>query len=136
MSASQRFEMLASAAQIGSGNSAAFPVPTMSMLMVGVDITLVSGTTPTLGIWLQGSDDGGTTWYDLPYDLQMTSFNAAADVTAFTARRNINGSALAAVISKHVAIYQELPTDTVRLAWIIGGTATPTFTFSASAVGK
>jgi len=135
MSASQRFEMVASAAQISTGNSAAFPVPTMSMLMVAVDITAVSGTTPTMGIYLQVSDDGGTTWFDMPYDLQLTFAAAAADVTAFTARRNINGSALAAGTAKYLAIYKEIPGDTVRLAWVIGGT-TPSFTFSASAVGK
>ncbi len=135
MSASQRFEFHPSAAETSTGQSQAFQIPTFSQMLVGVDITAASGTTPALDIYLQGSDDGGTTWYDIPYDLALTTNAAAADLTATAQKRNINGTAAVAAAGKHVAIYKEIPTDTVRLRWVISGT-TPSFTFSASGVGK
>ena len=135
MSASQRFEFHASGAETATGNSGAIQIPTFSQMLVGVDVTAVSGTTPAMDIYLQGSDDGGTTWYDMPYDLQMTTAAAPADIDANETRRNINGTAAAAATGKHLAIYKEIPTDTVRLRWVISGT-TPSFTFSASGVGK
>lgn len=135
MSASQRFEFHASAAETATGATSWIPIPTFSMFMVGLDITAASGTTPALSLWLQGSDDGGLTAFDFPYDLQLTLNAAAADLTANTNRRNITGTAAVAAPGKHIAIYKEIPTDAVRLSWVISGT-TPSFTFSASGVGK
>lgn len=128
----RRIELVASAVQSGSANSDAFSVATLTMGVVGVDITAITST-PDLDIWLQGSDDGGTTWYDLPYDQQLTSAAAAADLTANTHKRNINGTSSAAAVSKHAAVYKHLAADVVRLAWVL---TTGTITFSASLVGK
>lgn len=133
MSSSQRFEMHASAAEVATGNSAWFSVPTLSMLAMGVDLTAISGAGATLSVWLQGSDDGGTTAYDIASDQRFESSTAATDITAALDKRNIVDAETA--VAKWMAIYKELPTDTVRLAWVISGT-TPSITFSASAVGK
>jgi hypothetical protein len=131
-----RIEMLASATQSATGNSAAFSVPTLSMAMIGVDITAFSGTTPTFTAWLQASDDGGTTWYDVPNDLALISATTAATGTmSATARRNIIDTLVISVAQKHYALYRQIPSDTVRLNWVISGT-TPTITLSASLVAK
>lgn len=128
----RRIELVASAAQSGAANSDSFSVATLTMGVVGVDITAITST-PDLDIWLQGSDDGGTTWYDLPYDQQLTHTGTATDTTAGTNKRNINGATSAAATGKHVAVYKHLACDYVRLAWTL---TTGTITFSASLVGK
>lgn len=134
-----RFEMVASAAQTANGNSAQFSIPTVSQALVGVDITAQSGTTPTLTVWLQASDDGGTTWYDVPNDLALVSATTAATGTmSATPRRNIVDTvniATAGAPQKHVGIYRNLPSDTVRVAWVISG-ASANLTFSISMAAK
>lgn len=111
------------------------PLPTVTMLAVGIDITAESGTAPTLSAWLVGSDDGGVTWYDIPYTLRMKSNASGTDITADTNQRNI-ADVEADTTARIVAIYSHLPFRDIALAYIVGGSATPTKTFSASAVGK
>lgn len=127
------FTFLESESRTEDGESLGVKVPTLSMLMVGVDITAVSGTTPTLAVWLQTSDDGGTTWYDTPADLIMASSSGSTDVTATTNKRNIANDT--AVVGQHVAIFKHLPSDYVRVKYDLGGTS-PDYTFSVKAVGK
>jgi hypothetical protein len=127
--------MIASAAFTASGNSAAFSVPTGEQLMVGIEVTASSGTTPVLTAWLQVSDDGGTTWYDMPADMTLLSAATAATGTMSSAPlRNIINTVTSAA-GKFLAIYKQVPSDRVRLSWVISGT-TPSFTFSASMVTK
>ena len=126
--------MVASTAFIASANSAAFSVPTGEQLMIGVDITAASGT-PVLDLWLQASDDGGTTWYDLPHDIAMQSSSTATENAPTTLVRSIIDNRTSTSAAQFVAIYKSLPSDRIRLKWIISGT-TPSFTFSASMVTK
>lgn len=76
-----------------------------------VATTAVSGTTPTLDLKLQWSNDGGQTWAD------------AQPVDSFT-QITATGNA--------VKVFQAKGTW-MRLVYTIGGT-TPSFTFSATAV--
>ena len=131
--AAQRQEMIASAAFTASGTSAAFSVNSATQLFVGVDITVATGTTPAFSAWLQGSDDGGTTWYDLPADLVLVSTTAAAGNSVTANQRNVANNQSAS--GQHTGIYKSLPADRIRLRWVISGT-TPSFTFSASYVAK
>ncbi|HET6373017.1 MAG TPA: hypothetical protein VFG76_06905 [Candidatus Polarisedimenticolia bacterium] len=104
------------------------------MAVVSIDITAVSGTTPVFSPYLQGTNDDGTTWFDIPYDSQLTTVApATADQTAAKDKRNIANAVTA--VGKHIAIYKHLPYKKVRLAWAISGT-TPSFTFSAVLSGK
>lgn len=103
------------------------------MAMLAVNITAEDGTV-TLDVWLQAYDEFAKQWFDVPYDLQMTSSSSAADVTANTNRRNINGTSAAAGVSKHIAIYKHLPAGKVRLNWDTSGTTS--FIWSASLSGK
>ena len=130
-----RSEMVASAAFTASGVSAAFPIPTANHVMVGVDITAASGT-PVLDLWLQGSDDGGTTWYDMPFDIALqTSTSATEGTTRSNDRSIIDNRTSTTVPAQFIALYKSVATDRIRLKWIISGT-TPSFTFSASMVAK
>lgn len=131
--AKQNIVLLASAAQTASANGAAIPVGTLTMAMACVNITAKGGTSPTLKVWLQGSDDEGTTWYDLPYDYQMDTTAGGTDVTAVAGKRNICESSDA--LGQWAAIFKHLPCKHVRAVWAIGGTGGPTFTFAVKLAG-
>lgn len=134
--AAKRFEMVSAQAFTLSGNSAPFAVATGVDLDVSVNCTAASGTTPTMHVFLQGSPDGGTTWYDVPCDMALTTNAAGANVAAKTTNRNINGdTAISAAGTKCNGRFRGLGYDTIRLAWVIGGT-TPSFTFEADCVAK
>ena len=73
-----RTEMVASGAQTASGVSAGFSIPTAADVMIGIDCTTGSSVTD-FDLWLQASDDGGTTWYDYPADLVLKSSSTGAN---------------------------------------------------------
>lgn len=102
----------ASAAQTATGNGAGVETGEYKEALVTLNVTAASGTSPTCTVKLQTSDDGGTTWYDLP--------NAA-----FTAATAVTRQAI------QVSIFGNL----IRAAWTIGGT-TPSFTFTVNALCK
>jgi len=107
----------ASAAQTANGNSATLTVGPFKELQVAVNITAVAGTTPTLTLAVDTLGADGV-WYTGIYT--SASLTAAGQVIAslgIGASTNVSFGA------------------TVRLRWVIGGT-TPSFTFSASIIGK
>ncbi len=126
----KRIELVASAAQTATGNSNASSVPTITMAIVAIDITAVSALTDFTA-WLEGSDDGGTTWYTLIADWAVKNDTDATKTAPALDQRDICKETSG--VSKHIAQYGHLPTDTVRLAWNFSGTSV---TFSASLVGK
>lgn len=127
---SRRIELLASATQTASGQSAKFAVTTLTMGMVGLDVT-AADTVSDFTAWLEGSDDGGTTWYELVADHVLPSTGVAAGGTVAANDRDICDGVTAA--GKHAAVYKHLCADYIRLAWTLAGTSV---TFSASLVGK
>ena len=87
-------------------------------------IGTVSGTTPTCVFKLQGSNDNGTTWYDIP----------GAVTPSITASGNYVLAVYPGVTSAaNAAVSYPLP-RTWRVAWTIGGT-TPSFAITAVQVG-
>ncbi len=131
--AATRTELIASATQTASGNSGAFSLATARDIMVGVDFTTGSSVTD-LDLWLQASDDGGTTWYDYPADIVLTSANTAATGTIVSvASRDIVDSYSSTTAAQFVGIYKSIASDKIRLKWIFTGTS---FTLSASMVAK
>jgi len=128
--AAERIELVASAQQTASGNSASFKVSTIKMAMVGVDVTAVTAVTD-LDVYLEGSDDAGTTWYEIPCDFSLRTESDGTPATVSTNQRDIASSITAT--GKFVGIFKHLPADYVRLRWILAGT---NFTMSASLVGK
>ncbi|MGH9167376.1 MAG: hypothetical protein ACRD02_06040 [Acidimicrobiia bacterium] len=92
----------ASGAQTSSTTGASVEVGDAAVFNLLLDVTAASGTTPTLDITIQGSDDG-TNWYALGTFAQKTG--VSAERKAFPGARY------------------------VRYVSTIGGT-TPSFTFS------
>lgn len=127
-----QFNVLVSGAQTTTTNSTPIEQagdPSGSVILA---ITAVSGTNPTLHAWLQGSNDGGTTWADVPAIQVLTSATTTGEQTASALKRNICTAATTA--SQFCAHYYTLPGQ-IRLHWEIGGTSTPTFTFTAGVRG-
>ncbi len=126
--------LLDTASQTATGQSAKRQIKTATMGVVMVDLTIASAA-DAIDYWLQASDDNGTTWYDVPYDQQLTLAAAAADLTANTNKRNINGTSSRTGVGKDMAVYKHLPAAHYRLAWVISGTS-PDFTFKATLAVK
>lgn len=131
--AATRQEILSSQVVNANGVSASQSVKTVTMLMLLLDVTAKTGTTPTLDMWLQGSDDGGTTWADLAADQVTKSADAAAENATSINKRDME---LADETGQVTAIYKHLATDTIRLKWKLGGSASPSYTLSVSYIGK
>lgn len=101
-----------SGAETATGNSDKVDVGRFLEALVFLNVTAASGTTPTLDIKIQTSDDGSD-WYD---------FNPASAFTQKTA------TAKDSLKLTNVGKY-------IRAVWTIGGT-TPSFTFSLKLVAK
>ena len=105
-------EFLAPAARTTNGQSASLDLGDFDDLIVYLNITAIGGTSPTLDVKLQSSDDG-TDWFDLPN-------GAFAQKTA---------------TGKAVLQYSSNFGRYVRVDYIIAGT-TPSFTFEVDVVPK
>lgn len=140
-----KFELKALAATGSSGQGGGVSVSGIDELLVSVVVTATTGTTPLLSVFLQSTDDGGTTWYDLPYDLALITADtthtegdhrspnaAAASGSAKIGARNIldNENTVRRAIAKYTNFGEQ-----VRAAWVISGTS-PSFTFEVNAQGK
>jgi len=133
--AATRVELVASGAYTASGVSASSKLETAKDLVLTVNVTAISGTSPILDLWLQVSDDGGTTWYDYPADVRLNSVNDATGGTVSSAQRDaINGISTGAT-GQYLATYRSVASDRVRVKWITSGTS-PSFTFSVKYVAK
>lgn len=116
----REIELAASAARTASGNGDAFPgFGDADKLAAQLVVSSRSGTNPTLDVVIQHSIDGGSTWFDLISFTQATAagneLKAYSDVQASSA---------------------QLIGDRLRAKWTIGGTNTPTFTFSVKAISE
>ncbi len=80
-----------------------------------LDVTRVSGTTPTLDVWIEHSPDG-INWRSLSKDNGQGIFPRMTDT---------------AMVSIHLTKFSRL----IRTNWTIGGTS-PRFTFEVSAAGR
>lgn len=122
--AAKRTTLVASQAWTAGGNSIDLDVLTGSMMYVAVPITAGSGTVSPFNLWMEGSVDGGASWFRLIADLVDAS---GTDVT--TPRANIvNNKVTNAAPETYGALYRHLPCDKVRARWGMAGT-TPSLTF-------
>ncbi len=105
------FTLHASAAETATGQSASVDLSTYAEALAELNVTAVAGTSPTMTVSFQTSDDGAD-WYDM-------------------------GTAFAAVtaVSKPAALKFTNFGQFVRAVWTIGGT-TPSFTFTLKLVAK
>ncbi len=105
------FTLHASAAETATGQSAGVDLSTHREALAELNVTAVTGTSPTMTVSFQTSDDNAD-WYNLG--------DAFAGVTA-VAKQN-------ALRLTNVGRY-------LRAVWTIGGT-TPSFTFTLKLVAK
>lgn len=109
-----------SAAQTASNNSATYTgAAGYREANITLNCTAASGTTPTLTVAVQASDDGGTTWYPLCYPNTTTP-------VAFTQ--------LTAAGSQMLSVAGNLG-NAIRASAVITGT-TPSFTYAVKIVAK
>ncbi len=99
-----------------SGNTDPLQTGPLYTLAVDVNVTAASGTSPTLALFVDRLGADGN-WY------------AIWSPTAVTAAGTLSTS-----IGPGCAV-AEVPTDNIRLRWVLGGT-TPSFTFSASIIAR
>jgi hypothetical protein len=126
-----RFELLAAAAQTASAQGGGVSVSGVKHLALCVDVTSVSASLSS--VYLQGSSDGGTTWFDLlAQDYVYTT--SGTTVTSGTNRRDVVTSITTGVVVKAIGTYVRFP-DFVRAAWVIAGSG-PTATFGVKAIGE
>ena len=100
----------ASAAEADDGNSEGFSTIDAKNLGVAIDVTAVSGTDPTIAFSIEWSPDGVRFG-----DAETPDTFASITATKVTAKPIV------------------VKAPYYRLAWVITGTATPTFTFVATA---
>lgn len=105
-----------SAAATSSNNSGDLAVDSFSELALDINITAVSGTTPTIQYIMERKGNDGN-YYQI---------YASASINSNQAISTSLGAGMAQSVSFGT---------TARLRWIIGGT-TPSFTFSVSIIGK
>jgi hypothetical protein len=133
--------LLATTTQTTSG--AQSPVLNLSSLMGGepdaaqfqLNVQTVSGTTPTLDVFLQWFD--GTLWWDILHFTQVTTTGKQA---ALWTRRTADGTAGTdiiatgdAVLAAGKVINAPITSSQFRAKWTIGVTS-PSFAFSIQAV--
>jgi putative transposon-encoded protein len=93
-----------------NGNSADVDVSPFSVLEVEIKVTSVSGTTPTLSVYIEGK------------------FENTGDYKTIVSQENITGAGIwFATINPCAFRY-------VRVRWVVGGTS-PSFTFRVDAQG-
>lgn len=112
--------IFALAAAATSGNTATLDNAFWSGLQLGVNITAITGTTPSLTVIIEGQDDVSGVWYPL-----LTS--AALNATGFTLLTLFPSVTVVA----NVSASQVLPT-TWRVRYVIAGT-TPAVTATIGA---
>lgn len=104
--------ILASAARTTTGQSPAFGVDSGETVAVLIDVTAVSGTSPSMTVNVEWTNDGSTWFVADPVDAFTAITAAGKKAKSFT----VKGTA-------------------ARLNYTISGT-TPSFTFSAHAVTR
>lgn len=111
-----------SSAKVASGNSAAVTNHSARGAVFFINVSAVSGTTPTLAVRVQMQDPVGSGWVDIP-----GAVTASITGVSLVALAVYPGATVAA----NAAVSYPLPRN-YRLAWTIGGTS-PSFTFSVGA---
>lgn len=129
-----RFDILASAAQTATGQGGGISVSGIKNLALFAEATSVSGSLST--IYLQGSSDGGTTWFDMLAEtaLNLTSGTAAGTSTTWVRNILIDVTLGTGNIRKVMATYRIFG-DYVRAAWHISGSGASS-TFYVKGIGE
>ena len=105
-------------------------------MLVEVNVSAASGTTPTLDLYFQESLDNGATFKDVAHFTQITTTTASPVYLKLGLGNNaITDAVVGAIGDATVAAGQlGLPviSGVLKLKWVIGGT-TPSLTFASTA---
>jgi hypothetical protein len=114
-------------AKVATGNGATIANVGNKGVQVLVNMGAVTGTAPTAVLKLQGSTDGGTSWYDIP-----GATTASLTATGLNGITVYPGAAVTAGVATTgtTAVASQVMPRTWRVVWTIGGT-TPSFTITA-----
>lgn len=122
------------------GNTApAVPILTTTMAALHIWVTSVSGTSPTLQLYLEGSvgKTEAVLFSEIPYSISMPTSGTSTEPTAVANGRDIAGTGGGGEIiaaGRYMALFPHLPYPYVRLAWKVGGTS-PDFLLGAWLLG-
>lgn len=120
--AKTRLTVFSSAARTATATSSEFQAPWYTGIILNIDCTARSGTSPTLDVKIQGKDPESGTWYDVP--------NAGATQITATGHGSFRlGPGLPA--TSGVSANTFLPYSWRVVATIAG--TNPSFTFSVGA---
>jgi hypothetical protein len=114
-------------AKTATGNGATVANVGNKGVQVLISMGAVTGTTPTAVLKLQGSTDGGTSWYDIPG--ATTASLTATGLYGITVYPGIVATAATTTTGTTATVSMVMP-RTWRVVWTIGGT-TPSFTITA-----
>lgn len=136
-------KLLATGTALATGNTASFVMPYADAYRLILVIGTVSGTNPTFDAVLQDSPDGGTTWVNLPLRFTQVTATGTAATTPYIIFKPVSisdaGSAgVVAATGGALGVNTPINVRNVRLAYTVGGTATPTipFTLYANTIGR
>jgi|SRR5689334_738759 len=132
--AGDSFTLKASGAQTGAAQGSLVEAGAYRVLHIAVNVTAGSGTVNPFRIWLEGSPNNGTDWYEIPCYGVLKAGATAPGAANSTLQRDIVNEAAVVTSQKYVATC-ELYFTQVRAAWNIAG-STPSETFSVVALGK
>jgi len=101
----------------------------ISSLVFKLQVASITGTAPTLDVYIQTTDDGGTTFYDVAHFAQVTAAITNANALFLTVPINggdggyVGGSASGTIAAGTV---NKLPflSNLVRIRAVMGGTVT------------
>ena len=125
--------LLTSAALTTSGVSATF---NLSALMGGepdcgqflLNAQTMSGTSPTLDVYLQWSTDAGTTWFDFLHFTQQTTTGFDSQLWSRRIAQDFTGTPAAVIGDAKLAAGKSangpISSDYTRIKWALGGTIT------------
>lgn len=88
----------------------------------------VSGTTPTLDVYLQWSSDAGTTWWDFLHFAQVTTTGKQSGLWTRRDNDGTGGTGVIAngdaVLAASKVIAAPINSSSFRVKWVISGTIT------------
>lgn len=119
----------ASGAETGNNQTADFDVQGFATIAAFVNVTAGSGTVGTFKVLLEGTNDGGTVYYDIPCD--VVTKNAADTVTPVVTGTSLIVNETAVVTAAKYVCVTRVGTARARARWVIAGT-TPSETFSVT----
>lgn len=109
----------------GSSGAVTLPSADFDAIIFALNVSAMSATA-TLDVWVQGTLDGGSTWYDM---LRFPRFTASGANPSFGIASTLGGNSMigtvgASTISSTAGgVGLPLVSNTLRAYWALGGTS-------------